>query len=118
MEEKQNLFSKFINFIKSIFKKEEAKQIPQKTSKTVNDIEKSEFVNEIKLQNYEDSEILKIQEQYENGRLELASLTDEQVHALKLLYEKQISDLEKKLEENKTELNIAKYRIKNYSASN
>ncbi len=107
MEKKQSVFTRFINFIKSILKKDMHKQIPEITTKASNNESKTEFINDIKLQNDVDFEILKLQEKYEYGELKLSLLSDEQLHSLNLLYTKQISDLEKKLKSKQIELNVA-----------
>lgn len=115
--EKQNILTKFINFIKRIFRNEEPKQIPEKTGVTKKQETKSSFFDELKLYNKEDPELLELQNQYEKSEMDLKVMSNEQIHELNLLYERQVSELKKKLNDKKTELSMMKYRIKDYSVN-
>lgn len=113
---KDNIFTKFINFFKKILYKSQSN-----ISEQVMDIEledtRNNFLDEIKLQHEENPNLINLQQRFENKEIELSSLTDEEVHNLNLLYKRQIENLEKVLENSKTELNIIKNRIKTYSTS-
>lgn len=116
MEDKKNILTEFINFIKRIFRNKEPKQIPEKIELSTKQNLKSNFYNELKLYK-EDSTLLKLQEQYENTDMNLHEMSNEQINDLNLLYERQISELKKKLNEKKTELYLMQHKIKNYSTN-
>lgn len=114
----ENIFARFINFIKKIIGKKEIKQIPSKTETTTNEKQKTDFLDELKLyKEEEDVNLLKLQNQYEKNEIDLSSMTDEQIHDLNLLYNRQVAELKKKLNDKKTELAIMQYKIESYSAN-
>ena len=115
MDNKENIFKRFFNFIKRLFGNEEPKQISEK-AESIKEKEKkgSYFSDELKI-NKEEPELLKLQEQYENNELDLRTISGKQVHELNLLYKKQVEELCKELEEKKVELKIMqeKYSVNN-----
>ena len=115
MENKENIFTRFFNFIKRIFGKEEPKQIPEKTEETISQEPKPNFIDELKLYKEEDQTLLKLQNQYEKNEIDLSTMSNEQIHDLNSLYKRQVSELKKKLNDKKTELNIMQNKIKSYS---
>ena len=114
---KESIFTKFINFIKGIFAKKVKQEIPTKIETIENKDVKSNFLNNIRIYKEENKELLELQSKYENKEIDLAVMSDEEVHELNLLYKRQISDLKKNLEDKKTQLSIMKHKIKNYSAN-
>lgn len=114
---KESIFTKFINFIKGIFAKKVEQEIPTKIETIENKDVKSDFLNNIRIYKEENKELLDLQSKYENKEIDLAVMSDEEVHELNLLYKRQISDLKKNLEDKKTQLSIMKHKIKNYSAN-
>lgn len=113
---KENIFNKVINFIRKVFYK--PKQDTQETvfikEKTNN---KNEFLNKIKLEHEENPILIELQRKFENKEVALSQLSKDQIHELNLLYKKQIDDLDKELDNKKTELNIIKNRIKSYATN-
>ena len=80
MENKENIFKKFINFIKRIFGNEEPKQISEKTEVITKQEPKSNFFDELKLYKEEDPTLLKLQSQYEKNEVDLCVMSDEEIH--------------------------------------
>ena len=122
MESKENIFTRFVNFIKRIFGNEEPKQIPAKTEviskpEFVKQEPKSNFMNELRLNKEENSSLLKLQNQFEKNEIDLRVMSNEQIHDLNSLYKRQVSELKKKLNDKKTELSIMQHRIKSYSSN-
>ena len=111
MEDKENIFTKFINFIKRIFGNKEPKQIPENIEVLKKQKSKQSFSEELKV-NQEDPTLLKLQSQYEKGEISLSEMSDEQIHNLNELYKKQVSELKNKLNEKKAELSMMQNKIK------
>lgn len=113
---KENIFAKFINFFRKVFYKEQINiEEPVINAETINN--KNNFLNEIKLEHKENATLINLQKQFENKEIELSSMSDEDIHNLNELYKKQISDLKKKLEDKKKEINIIKNTIRSYSTN-
>lgn len=116
---KDNIFTRFINFIKKLFGKDEPKQL----SAQIETIEKKEtkpsFFEEIKIpvENPKNSKLLKLQKQFENNEIDLCVISNEEIHELNSLYKTQVSDLKSKLSDKKTELSLIQKRIANYSTN-
>jgi len=117
MRNKENIFRRVINFIKRIFGNEEPKQISAKTETIKNKESKSNYFDELKLYKEEDLALLKLQNQYEKGEIDLSAMSDEQLSDLNALYKRQVSELKKKLNDQKTEITILQHKIKSYSAN-
>lgn len=117
MENKENIFTRFINFIKRMFGNKEPKQIPAKVEIIAKQEPKSNFFDELRLYKEEDPTLLKLQNQYEKSEIDLCVMSNEQIHDLNSLYKRQISELKKKLNDKKTELSVMQHRIKGYSAN-
>lgn len=113
----ENIFTRFINFIKKMFGKEEPKQIPATTEVITTQEPKTNFFDELRLYKEEDSTLLKLQNQYEKSEIDLSLMSNEQIHDLSSLYKRQVSELKKKLNDKKTELIIMQHKIKSYSAN-
>ena len=115
MKNKENIFTKFINFIKRLFEKEEPKQLYAKTEVITKHEPKSNFLNELRLYKEESPTLLKLQNQYEKNEIDLCVMSNEQIHELSSLYQRQVSELKKKLNDKKAELSIMQHKIKSYS---
>ena len=111
MENKQlevindNIIRKIVKFFKNIFYKQSTQTLNTNIN-LYNPNCKSEFIDEIKLENEENSKIMKLQKQVENNEINLELLSKEEITALDLLYNKQISNLNKKLKERELEYNL------------
>lgn len=112
---KENIFSKFVNFIKGIFGMKVEQEIPSPKEIIEKKEIKSTFLDELKIERQEDPELIKLQNQFENKEIDLCVISDEEIKSLNSLYKRQISDLKEKLDDKKTQLAIIKSRIKNYS---
>ena len=114
---KENIFTRFVNFIRGIF----GKKIEQEVSVQVETIEnkdvKSNFFDDIRIDKEENKELIDLQTKYENNEINLSMLSDKEIDELDSLYKRQVTDLKKKLDDRKTQLNIMKHRIKSYSAN-
>lgn len=110
MDKKENIF---IKLIKKIFKGENQKLLPEKTEiiGTEQDT-KSKFLEEIRLYKEEDEALLKLQSQYENREIDLTILSSKQLHDLSSLYERQVSELKKRLKDKKEKISMMQHQIK------
>ncbi len=68
------------------------------------------FIKELKNIETEETEILKLQKEYRNGKIDEKDLSIDQISALNKLYDKQIADLKKSNEARKQKL--LQYRMK------
>ena len=112
---KENVFSRLFSFIKNLFKTNQETRVG--IIKIENKNTKNKFIEEIRINKKADPELMKLQEKFENRKINLAVMSDEEVHSLHLLYKRQISDLKKKLENKETDLNIIKHNIKGISTN-
>lgn len=113
---KENIFNKVINFFRKAFYKPK-QDIQENVVSDEKANNKNEFLNQIKLEHEEDPILIELQRKFEDKEVELSQLSKNQIHELNLLYKKQIDDLEKELDNKKTELNIIKNRVKAYAES-
>lgn len=96
----KKIFYKIKTFFLRIFKKNEiVENISQTTNiesneKQANDIKKDTFMESIRNIENEETKLLKLQKQFDNGEIDKSQLSKEQVANLTALYKKQISDLE------------------------
>lgn len=102
----KGIMVKIKNFFEKIFCKKKDNNIKEKK---VN-IENNEFKDQIKVAENEETRLLDLQKKYHNGEIEGNMLTDEQIDALCLLYDKQIAEIKKKIK--MKEEQIEEYRIK------
>lgn len=112
---KQNIFTRFVNFIRGIFWKKVEQEVPAQVETTEKKEVKSSFLDDIRIDKEENKELIDLQIKYENNEINLAMLSDKEIEELDLLYKRQVTDLNKKLDDRKTQLNIMKHRIKSYS---
>jgi len=121
-EKKPGIFSKISNFIKRLFKTKQALPAPEIADNIEESVEnisteevstaevKADFIAEIKAEpKKEDPELLDLQQKFESNQIKLTQLSDEELHNLNDLYERQIDDLKKKLDNTKTEISMANY---------
>lgn len=96
----KSIFYKIKTFFLRLFKKNEIDEnISQTTNiesneKQANDIKKDTFLESIKNIENEETKLLKLQKQFDNGEIDKSQLSKEQIADLTDLYKKQISDLE------------------------
>lgn len=114
---KESIFTRFVNFIKGIFGKKVDQEIPATVEITEKKEDKSSFFDEIRIYKEENKELLDLQSKYENNEIDLCVMSNEEIHELNSLYKRQVSDLKRKLDDKKTQLQIMKNRIKSYSAN-
>lgn len=113
MENKESIFTRFINFIKRVFGNEEPKQIPAETKVIQKQEPKSNFFDDLRIseEKVEDSPIIKLQNQFENGEMDLCFMSDEEIHNLSQLYKTQVADLKTKLKNKQQELNMLQKKL-------
>ena len=97
---KRNMFYNMINFIRYLFKRHHATDSPQIENLADCTIKpninhKSDFMEAIKNIENEETRLLKLQKQYDNGEIGETELSDGQVTSLCNLYDKQINELKK-----------------------
>lgn len=99
---KENFFKKLLNKIKKLFKKEKniEKIKTQETNDTTKhkeetDNKKKNFLDSIKVE--DNSEILYLKIQLENGEVRAIDLTDEQIDKLQKIYDKEIEEKKNKI---------------------
>lgn len=93
---KENIIDKIKNFFKKLFsKKEEEKQVEIVQTKKEND-----FINSVKIEeDNEEKRLLKLQSLIAEDVITEEELPEEDVEALHKLYDKQILDLKKQIDE-------------------
>lgn len=89
---KKSIFGKIKSFFKNIFGKKE-EDIHQEENVSVEN--NNGFKEYIKITEDEETRLLELQRKYHNGEIEGDTLTDEQIDALCLLYDKQIEEIKK-----------------------
>lgn len=112
---KENIFTRFVNFIRGIFGKKVEQEVSVQEEKIENKDVKSNFFDDIRIDKEENKELIDLQTKYENNEINLLMLSDKEIDELDLLYKRQVNDLKKKLDDRKKQLNIMKHRMGNYS---
>lgn len=108
---KKSIFCKIKNFFKKMFSKKENKVQNVLIQNEMLEKEKSmNFKEYIKRTEDEETKLLELQRKYHNREIDESSLTDEEIDALCELYDKQIEELEKKIEIKEQQL--AEYKQK------
>lgn len=95
---KKGIWAKIRQFFKVFFIKEEKNMFinAQPTDIEVNnDIQKQQFMEYIKNVEDEETKLLKLQQQYRNGKIKEEELTQSQIKSLCDLYDKQIEELQR-----------------------
>lgn len=102
----KGIFSKIKNFFKNLFTKKDSQMIDNEDSKenTTQQKDNNEFKDYIKMTQDEETKLLDIQARYRRGEIGQNDLTDEQIDALCNLYDKQIADLKKAIENTKKQI--------------
>lgn len=100
IEKNENtIFSKIKNFFRNIFSKKENKIENEVDENVLVEAEKSyEFRNYVKNIDSEENELFELQKRYRKGEIAEGDLTQEQISALCLLYDRQIRNLKKTIE--------------------
>ena len=100
---KDGFFGKVKNFFKNLFKKKDKNVVKNDNSKKEN----SNFKENIKVVELEDSEeikLIELQKRYRRGEIAENDLTEEQIEALSELYNKQIEALRRIIEEKEKQI--------------
>ena len=115
MNSKDNIFSKFINMIKRIFTFNKALPEANEDIQSINvnqENNKDVFKNDLKVDTFEESKVLlELQKKFQTNQIQLIDLTDQQLDDLSELYDRQIADLKKKIEEKEQEILLARQKI-------
>ena len=97
IEYKESFIFKIKKFFKKLFCVKE--NIQEDTNKKINNIEKNNFRENIKIkQDEEEMNIIKLQKEYKAGNIREEDMTDEEHKKLIDLYEKQNKELKEKIE--------------------
>ena len=112
---KENIFTKFVKFIKGIFGKRVIEEVKYEEEIAQKQKTKTTFIEELKIEQPVDTELIKLQKQFENNEIDLKQMSNEQINKLNKLYKKQISELKEKLQSRKIELTALN---KKYSTEN
>ncbi len=98
---KENFITKLTNFFRKLFSKEQKSKLLIKTEEVENS-KKEEFAKSIKIEeNKEMQRLLNLQSMLRNKQIEEKDIKKEDEIKLRNLYEKQISNLKKKIEEHR-----------------
>ena len=101
-----SFFYRIKNFFKNLFKNND-KTIQQQASNISNEIQnnkKNVFIESLKIVENEETKLLELQKQFENGTIHMDDLSDKQMIELIELYKTQISELRKSNEARKQKL--------------
>lgn len=108
----ENIFTKLIDSMKKVFKKKETKEnLELEENIVVVKENQSDFFEKYK-DHQEKPELLNLQNKFETKEIALSEMSDEQIHELNLLYQRQITDLKNKLNNKKNELIRIQNRLK------
>lgn len=95
----KSIFGKIKNFFKNLFAKKEAVvQEPIVDNEVVVNEDNNEFKEYIKRTEDEETKLLDLQKRYRRGEIGEKDLTDEQIEALCALYDKQIEEIQKRID--------------------
>lgn len=112
IERKENFFTKVINFIRGLFKKDGSIQSETTDSNTVySSTNNSEFMDYIKIEKDEDKKLLEMQAKFENKEILMSEMSDNDLILLKKLYDSQIEDLNKEIDNKKTKIGMLRFRL-------
>ena len=102
-----SIFYKIKNFFRNLLYKKEVvnvNTIETTGSNSKMDEQKNAFMECIRKIEDDETRLLKLQKQYRNGEIKEEDLTEEQIHSLCSLYDKQIANLKKSNEIRKQRL--------------
>lgn len=130
IEKKENIFTKILNFFKRLFKGENSnKSINENSLDNLSDIisnniekndyaykaerseEESEFLNYLRIDKKEDPDLLELQERFENKEILMSELSDEELIKLNDLYNRQINNMKRELENKRTKVGMLKFKL-------
>ena len=112
---KENIFDKIKNFFKKLFSKQEPKEAQEIfTDENIKNVEKeNSFINRVKIEeDNEEKRLLKLQSLIAEEIITEDELPEEDVKALHLLYDKQILELKRSIDEYKEKILKLRMNIK------
>lgn len=105
-EKKDNLFDKIKNFFRKIFNKKDSEHIEENVKKD------NSFITQIELKsNPEMERLLKLQEEFRDGKITQGDLSDEDIDKLGKLYDDQIEKLKIQIEDCKKRIEYKKKKL-------
>ena len=137
IEKKENIFTKFLNFLKNLFKKDTKNNI-EKSDIYSNEIYKNEnqssnynnyisestskkeeyttkyesdFLNYLRVDNRENPELLELQRRFESKEILMSEMSEKDLIRLNDLYNRQINNMKRDLENKKTKVGMLKFKL-------
>ena len=99
-------------FLKKSFESSDSSVTRIQTSNTYNQNEKEAFLNSVKIGHTNiNPDLLELQNKFENREITISELTTSQINSLKELYNNQVSNLHKVLDDRQTELAFLKLKL-------
>ena len=114
VEKKESLFTKIKKFIRKILNKDNINDSEEKVKNDskVNIERANNFVDEVKIENNQEMErLLKLQEEFREGKITQGDLSDEDIDKLGKLYDEQIEKIKLQIEECKKRIEDKKKRL-------
>lgn len=103
-------------FVKKSFESSDSSVTNVQTSNTYSQNEKETFLNSVKIGNTNiNPDLLELQNKFENREITISELTTSQINSLKELYNNQVSNLHKILNDRQTELVFLKLKLSSYN---
>lgn len=137
IEKKENIFTKILNFLKNLFKKDTKNNI-EKSDIYSNEIYKdenqssnynnsisestskeeeyttkyeSDFLNYLRVDNRENPELLELQRRFESKEILMSEMSEKDLIRLNDLYNRQINNMKRDLENKKTKVGMLKFKF-------
>lgn len=137
IEKKENIFTKILNFLKNLFKKDTKNNI-EKSDIYSNEIYKdenqssnynnsisestskkeeyttkyeSDFLNYLRVDNRENPELLELQRRFESKEILMSEMSEKDLIRLNDLYNRQINNMKRDLENKKTKVGMLKFKL-------
>ena len=137
IEKKENIFTKILNFLKNLFKKDTKNNI-EKSDIYSNEIYKdenqssnynnsisestskeeeyttkyeSDFLNYLRVDNRENPELLELQRRFESKEILMSEMSEKDLIRLNDLYNRQIKNMKRDLENKKTKVGMLKFKL-------
>ena len=114
VEKKESLFSKIKRYIRKKLNKDNINDSEEKVKNDskVNIERANNFVDEVKIENNQEMErLLKLQEEFREGKITQGDLSDEDIDKLGKLYDEQIEKIKVQIEECKKRIEDKKKRL-------
>lgn len=137
IEKKENIFTKILNFLKNLFKKDTKNNIEksdiysneiykdenqssnynnsisESTSKEEENTTKyeSDFLNYLRVDNRENPELLELQRRFESKEILMSEMSEKDLIRLNDLYNRQINNMKRDLENKKTKVGMLKFKL-------